>query len=50
MTSKDKPTVVVKPRSYQPTKAEKEETVGYKASQDEAVKALFRQVIVKNED
>ena len=29
MTSKDKPTVVVKPHSYQPTKAEKEETVDY---------------------
>lgn len=42
--------VKVRPHSYQPKKAEKEETVGYNASPDEAVKALFRQVIVKDTD
>ncbi|MCZ6819065.1 MAG: hypothetical protein O7G31_06185 [Calditrichaeota bacterium] len=50
--SKDiaKPIVKVRPHNYQPSKAEKEEHVGYNALPDEAVKALFRQVIVKNID
>ncbi len=46
----EKPVVHVKPHTYQPRKAEKEEVVGYNASPDEAVKALFRQVIVKELD
>lgn len=44
----DKKTQIkVQPHSYQPSKAERQEAVGYNASADEAVKALFRQVVVK---
>lgn len=47
---KPKPVIRVKPHTYQPRKAEKEEIVGYEGSIDEAVKALFRKVTVKEAD
>lgn len=46
---KDKPTIELKPHSYQPSKAEKEEVVSYDCTVDEAANALFQQVIVKKE-
>lgn len=42
----ERPVVRVKPRSYQPTRAEMEEAVKIDATPEEAVRRIFRQVRV----
>jgi len=44
--TQDRPEVRVKPRSYQPTKAELEEELHINATPEEVIRAAFRQVKV----